>query len=610
MLNDLINPFKLYYEKYGDKIILDNHRLTDGLYIRINKDSSMDKLLVKNNEISGESEYGHELLEWFRQRDYYSLLLNNSSNKAVDSVHKRILSTNVYTLFFKASSVMDSKKTLSVPVDTYFENLTSFLEEEIKAREGEDVKNPDYPNYILQAIPETDIDLFVESKNALCNALPDIEEFVKVELAKADPKDRILTDKSYIRMFYNTSIDNYKREHTRYLYRKVCHNKQRYYKLIDGIPYGIPDSNITLNDKKPFLNDPALPFGKPLLLPLEEIFIRQKLLDWLVSIRDKANKVYIPTNVDFENYTSNDSSSLANNPGTKVFTMQGTNIIDYECLPPIKNELDFVIENVVELKEYNSDTKEWYVAEDKEINTFKQLEKEIKDVFFSIYVRTLYEEKLNDKAMEDIPRSIQGLYFQYKSAFYNFFHCGYPDILKVCIDRLSLEIVRQLFRNGKEYRCKKALNLRFALLKHFNIGGMSMPKEFIKNLRGSVIEIINDEDKQDLETDDQFYFLVGQVASYLVAQSKSEDKRQSLLFPLTQMTEKNIKKVIMQLHQQYSHELYLNHKKFNKAMALIMGYTPTEPKLKKEDIFTCGMFTKSIFYEKSETQNTDEEQIA
>ena len=142
-------------------------------------------------------------------------------------------------------------------------------------------------------------------------------------------------------------------------------------------------------------------------------------MDWLVSIRDKANKVYIPTNVDFDNYTSNDSSSLANNPGTKVFTMQGTNIIDYECLPPIKNELDFVIENVVELKEYNSDTKEWYVAEDKEINTFKQLEKEIKDVFFSIYVRTLYEEKLNDKAMEDIPRSIQGLYFQYKSAFYN-----------------------------------------------------------------------------------------------------------------------------------------------------------------------------------------------
>src|SRR5699024_10279628 len=115
LINDLLSLFKKSYEKHGDKAILDNYTLKDGLYIRINKDNSKNFLIIKakkdkegnidyleENEIN---EKNMELYEWFKTRDYYSSLLE--MNKAIDP-KKKIHSNNYMTLFIKKDNLLGS----------------------------------------------------------------------------------------------------------------------------------------------------------------------------------------------------------------------------------------------------------------------------------------------------------------------------------------------------------------------------------------------------------------------------------------------------------------------------------------------------------------------
>lgn len=111
MIYDLLDVFKKEYEKYEDKLILDNYVLKDGLYIKVKQDKSIEYFIFQNDrkEINKENCFTtldktieKKEYEWFKQVDYYSSILNDDTNKSITSArYAKVLSTNYLSFFFR-----------------------------------------------------------------------------------------------------------------------------------------------------------------------------------------------------------------------------------------------------------------------------------------------------------------------------------------------------------------------------------------------------------------------------------------------------------------------------------------------------------------------------
>ncbi|PHS41285.1 MAG: hypothetical protein COB07_02105 [Sulfurovum sp.] len=109
MIYDILEVFKDEYEKKGDKLILDNYILKDGLYVKINQDESLEYFIFENDKKIEKKEncfknlsgnINHKMYEWFKERDYYSGYLN--SNKSF--YDKKIHNINYLSFFVKVDS--------------------------------------------------------------------------------------------------------------------------------------------------------------------------------------------------------------------------------------------------------------------------------------------------------------------------------------------------------------------------------------------------------------------------------------------------------------------------------------------------------------------------
>jgi CRISPR-associated protein Csh1 len=100
MIYDVLEVFKKEYEKKGDKLILDNYQLKDGIYLRINDKTNTCEVFVKSSKKSQkrwqnetehyfkntQGELQNQEYDWFRQRDYFSNVID--TGKAFDAPKK------------------------------------------------------------------------------------------------------------------------------------------------------------------------------------------------------------------------------------------------------------------------------------------------------------------------------------------------------------------------------------------------------------------------------------------------------------------------------------------------------------------------------------------
>jgi len=112
MIYDLLEKFNKKYEQEGDKLILDNYHLKDGVYVRIDTNKKLHYFIKssKKVKIDGKIQIQHYFknlegiaqdgeYDWFKQRDYYSNVIDTS--KAFDAPKKLIHNNNYLTLFMK-----------------------------------------------------------------------------------------------------------------------------------------------------------------------------------------------------------------------------------------------------------------------------------------------------------------------------------------------------------------------------------------------------------------------------------------------------------------------------------------------------------------------------
>ena len=147
-------------------------------------------------------------------------------------------------------------------------------------------------------------------------------------------------------------------------------------------------------------------------------------------------------------------------------------------------------------------------------------------------------------------------------------------------------------RQDREYKAKEALNLKLSLLKYE--GDEMDIKQSLQKIEKKI------ETLEEL-TNEEFFILSGQIIKYLLEKSKKSDKKADMIEPFLRAGKsRKLKQEIETLFFTYKHELPLNFKKFNNALALVESYEKNE-KVQKDKLLV-GILSENIFFRRKEDE--------
>jgi CRISPR-associated protein Csh1 len=558
MIYDILNVFKKEYEKKGDKLILDNYMLKDGLYVKINDDKTLEYYIFENDKKIDKKEncfkdldgnINHAMYEWFKERDYYSGYLN--SNKSF--YDKKIHNINYLSFYVKVDSFIseDSKKILNRDsIRKQYQYLCGY-EKFTKKQEKELLES--YQVYLKNRDRKKDIILkyrVLEDKLDGC-----------VDKAKE------LAIKNYIKIFFDEDIELYKRESNIYYSIKIFNDISYSKKLEDGV-YGLSDANMGLNSKKPFLEQKSKKTTAPFLLLDSDALLSKKFFDWLKFQNNREKYPLIDTLFMHRDFRDKDL------------------IMDFDYIPIQIKELTPPIKVLNHLKVEK--------IEDYELKELFQLESKVDELF---YAKQLIFNYFNDdiKVSGFVSKELQNLLFVTKYSMINYFKKYDSREFYQVVKKYGSKFILNSLRAGYELKAKESLNLKLSLLKYKGEEIMNIEEMFL-NIKDKL-----DSSEYGSLNKEEFFFLSGQLANYLLAQKEQHQKNQDLLEPYLRCNNsQKLKKELQFSFFQYKHALFFSNKRFNSAMALIQAYEVKERMSDNMDSFLVGYLADNLFFEKKE----------
>ncbi|MEG6570146.1 hypothetical protein [Thermoanaerobacterium thermosaccharolyticum] len=595
---------------------VDNYRLDDGLYIKINKNAkNVDSLLVDKN-VSRNS----ELYNWFKEADYYSKLIE--MNKPVDP-KKQIHSNNMYSLFIKHNKLIIHVKIFRKEKTKKY----NIIKTKSKFSSNKSISDIKFDDISISPTFRRNVDRYFDSlKNMDERNYNFIKPFGlnKIDTAKADENKKIILDNRclilktikkhnikkdiYIKIFIESDINNYKIESIRYIAPKIF-NTNEYNIYFDNEIYGLSNVYMGLNQKKPFLEHKTTSFAVPFRIKLDEALESRDMKIWIENqYKDDGKAItsgYISVKEEQFGFKSdiNDCMSCI---FIKFEKGTDTQIIDYDFLPGANNKIKpFKLENYIELD------LEYFNA--KLISDRKELEMLIDEW---LYNKNLIKNYYNDKPKANNFFSAHqvDLLIISRDAMHNFFRKSDDNALKSCIDNISLRLIKEAvlqnqYKIIEKTNIAKAINLRLALLKYFKVEGKEdMGDRILYSLNTIKSKILNDSKEQIVtcDSDEEFYFGLGQLVGYLISQSQAKKINYNIIDPILNARDyTKIKEETINLMKKYSHALSARSPRLNNLISMLMGYEP-ENKDVIIDAFLAGFASKNILYSKGEDHNGNE----
>ncbi len=561
MIYDILEVFNKEYALKGDKLILDNYQLKDGIYCRVDdKNKSCETFIKSSKKVKkdGKNETEHyfkniqgELqtheYDWFRQRDYYSNVID--TGKAFDAPKKTIHNNNYLTLFMKIEEFLNLE----------FSHIEAKLYKKVFSFKDFSSKNE---KKILENFCSS-IKL-LSRKKEIVKKMRWIES--KLDQYKDIAKEH--SPKEYMRIYFAQSEEIYKQESAMYLALKI-YNKNEYSVDVDKIVYGLSNDNMGLNGKKPFLEQKTKKTTTPFMITSEVAMQSKLFFDWLGLQPYKTD--------------------LFKHMFLKKHSDNGKAIInDFDYLP-VKSEK---LENSIKIKNYI----QIKGKEDYEIKDLFMLENIVDEVFYNKQLKHNYFRD-DLKVSDFVSKKLQQLIFETKYAMVNYFKKFDEREFYQVVKKYGSDFVIEHLRQNRGMKAAESLNLKFSLLQHK--GEVAMD---IKSMQERIIQKLETSDYKNLNSE-EFFYLCGQVAKYLLSKSKSGKKDADMLEPF--LRAKNIKKLrdeIKFTFFKYKHEIGLNQAKFNNAMSLITAYEGQE--LIDSDSLLVGILSQNLFYmKKGESEN-------
>ncbi|MEG1004161.1 MAG: type I-B CRISPR-associated protein Cas8b/Csh1 [Clostridium sp.] len=353
----------------------------------------------------------------------------------------------------------------------------------------------------------------------------------------------------------------------------------------------MPDDNIGLNTKKPYLMNKSRKSEVPYIVSEKEVLLQRKFFDHLMNLAtvDKFN-VYI--NDDIKGYKNGElldedftGTFLRIQKGKEVEIHETDIITGYKCNLSKK----FIFKNILDMDLIKTKNIYKYGVE---VNTLKGMQEIINEVLFSKFLMKNYFTESKDMSINDMALKRNLLFAREK--LFDWFYKGNKVGVYNILDEASINLVKGAIENGKLINASHRFNLRWSLKKYFD-GGKDMG-DTIYDVRNNLRVKINESITSKFDSDEEYYYAVGQLVNYFLSRSKGKKKMHSLANPFFNATNsENINIKLRALFKKYNYEIEMNSKRFNNLYGMIVGYN-TEKKV-DQDLILAGYLQSSLIYE-------------
>ncbi|MHD0316917.1 hypothetical protein [Fusobacterium sp. THCT1E2] len=590
MLRECVEIFTEIYNEKGERFITDSYELEPGDYFIVKSDGSYSHIKIERIKKIEENSNRRTIedYEYLAERDYLSRLLD--MNKPIDG-KKQIHSNNYLSFFVKNNVLSEKKKELEESIEKYYEILKNPF---LKYDKGEKKRVYTQLEEKLGKPSEEKI-----QKNY---------EWIKENLYKI--KEEIKDGKEYIKIFFDEDIEEYKKENERYVIPNI-YNSVDYNVIINDETYGLPNNNLNLNSKKPYLENKTRKekYTVPYLLNEEEVFKQKKFFDYIYNMANSGKRnIYISSDKK-EIIPLETKESLSDNftgyylrirKDKSESAIERYDIIsDYraEIYPEIKI-LDCLGNGDKGKLEYGSSIKK-----------NSELAARLNNLLFNGKLYGIIFENLKDLKIFD--EKIKNIANQYKEVFFELLYKG--DIKKFAANyrKIFLELI-------KNSLCKK--DYITEAYDMFNL--MASIGDSIKQERGMTVnkhqEIkekfrnIFETGVGEIENDEEYFFALGQLAKFLISRNRITVKTHELAVRVIESRDiEGLKREIYKLFRKYAYDIGFYSTKFNTLYERILGYEVESEEINMDRLLG-GYLADSLIYEKSvkeenETNNGSKE---
>lgn len=585
MLQECIDVFKSQLqEPDGETLILDQYVPKDGSYYLITRKADhtfeLDEPLEisydkKKKEIIGAMDERYEFIKFL---DYNSKLLE--MNKPIDP-KKQIHSNNYLTFFVKKDALKDGKVTKEI-IEGYYKILE---DPTLKYKKGNARKIFDKT---VELIGELDREFLLEIKEWILN-------FDFSQLVYADKKD-------YLKIFFiledkNATKQLYEKEGKRYLLPNIF-NSNDFNVEVDGEIWGLPNDNLNMNGKKPFLGHLSRNEKVPCLISQEDALLRSQFFDYLMGLAsiEKCN-VY----VDFERNKIDGYRS-----GEKPES------IENGCFLRIQKGKEVEIHRVEQVVNFNKNLKKTFLysnyfglkKEDilapESVETIGDIEAKINMIFFNGKLTSNYFTDAKDITLYDsvLKQSI----LTARDRIFTYFHTNQEVKLMGMMESVMWELLHNVLTSeendfAKKKKLREQLNLRWALLDYWKD-----EKEEIgmQTVRQSVREKINTKEDWEFTSKEEYYYAAGQIISYLFSLSKAKSVPASEINPFLNVRSKEqFLERLLRIYQKYNYSFELKNR-FQRTFAKLQQ---VREEWELDRIWlVAGFADDNLFYEKSKVE--------
>lgn len=596
MLQEALEVFKQQLQnENGERLVLDAHIPKDGTYRLIEMSEgewrikkTLDIIYDKKKEaLVGTADGDYRLIQ---ELDYYSKLVE--MNKPIDS--KKVIHSNQYlSLAVKKESIALGKLTNEILKGYYdiLKNPISKYENKVKAKQlYESIeKKLGLPDIALLS----EIEDYVFTHNIWEGIPLEKKDYVKVFF--------IFSDIEKTRRYYKT-------ESKRYLIPNIYNNNQ-FNTMDHGEIVGLPNNNMGMNSKKPYLENKSRKVRVPYLLNQKEVLLQSEFFDYLMGeVSQRRVNIYVDNyegESNIRTYTDVEQPSDLES-GYYFRCRKEKNevaIIESDVITYFSTKFDspFRLKNYIEiLEEYVQKSKLIY---DKPIENLWEIKNLINGVFFEGKLNHNYFTDEGDLNIYD--GTLKRCLLESRNALAAWFWRGEDSRIEIVFDKFSLELIKNSLRNGKIFAAQRQFNLRWSLLEFLNsdwrIG--STMSEIRRQLREHINMGRNQE--WDFYSDEEFAYGVGQAVSYLLSLSKANDKNHAFINPF--LDAKNvevIRKKLLQLYKKYNYQI--EHRETSRGSQLLSQIIVYEPKNIYPEYIMAGFAATSLIYEKKETGKGEE----
>lgn len=580
MFEECLEVFKRELD-YDNNLILDEYIPADGSYIIVDaegkiknyQDIKLDKKKRGTSEAVEKGSYFKEICFY----DYHSKLI--SMNKPMDS--KKVIHSNNYLAFAVKKESITSKLTETI-IDNYYDTLKNPLEAKYKkSKEASKI----YQKFEEEYAP-VNIEILEKCRSWIKQHIFSIDKLIDIDLKKKD----------YLKIFFEVfeadEEDNKKnkelfiQEDNRYIFPSI-YNSNDYNVEINGKIQGIPDNNMGMNAKKPFLAIKTRKTPAAYLVDINKAILQKQFFEYLMNFAANGkNNIYIDTkNYRIKAYSDQDERDdfdemasgyyLRIQKGKELEIQIQDNIVDYQNR--LKTNFEYVKFISIDIEEDKlPEFAKKYGVYDKRtsIGTL------INEIFFSKFLRTNYFIDANDMSIKD--SVLRQNIIMYRNIIFDWIYKGIDNNFSKAEEKFALDLIKNSIRNEDKYnlRPKSQLNLHWSLKDYFlkmkkEQGGETMA-DIATKIRTSVKDKVMSKEEVVMPSDDkEYYYAVGQLLSYFIFKSRAGKRMQSMINPVLNAKRDNIIKMrLFQLYKKYNYDISIHNYNMKKLYAMILGYKP------------------------------------